>query len=372
MENSVLNVNIPSSSACSYPIIIKGGCILSADEIIPSYVEYSKAVVITNTKVDALYSAKFNLNAEKIVIDDGEQFKSFETYKKIIDKMVELNIQRSDVVVALGGGVVGDIAGFAAATYMRGIKFVQVPTTLLAQVDSSVGGKVAINLEQGKNLVGAFYQPQLVLSDTEVLKTLDERELKSGLGEVVKYAFIEKTCGSKTHYEQSLFDFLYQNAERILNLDDAVLPEMIRRCCELKAAVVNADEKEKGLRAILNFGHTFAHAVEKCTNYTQVTHGEAVAAGMEMALELSKKLNLISNELFDESLNLIKKFGLDFDFSRLSKVTLEEFLSSVKHDKKSEQNYTKFILANGRGECVIENISNYDLIREIVVKYVGK
>lgn len=371
MNNSIVDVNINSENDRSYPIIIGSGLLNEADSILSSVIKGRRAVVITNTTIENLYREKFKINAEYIVIEDGEEFKNFATYKKILDKLVDIGLQRKDFVIALGGGVVGDISGFAAASYMRGINFIQVPTTLLALVDSSVGGKVAINHEKGKNLIGAFYQPKLVLGDVDVLETLDEKQFKSGLGEILKYAFIERNCGAKVIYENSLFEFLLQNIENVCNRNKEVLCELIKRCCELKAAVVKADEKESGLRAILNFGHTFAHAIETCTNYTKYTHGEAVAIGMMMAFDLSFENSLITEEYRYKAQKLIKDYKLADNFSHLAQINKNDFIKAMTHDKKNDTDSIRFVLALDNGECKIENITDKNLIKKVIDKYVG-
>ena len=220
--------------------------------------------------------------------------------------------------------------------------FVQIPTTLLAQVDSSVGGKVAINHEKGKNLIGAFYQPKFVLADISLLKTLDERQLKTGLGEVLKYAFIEKSCACPLNYR--FFDFLHANYKEIIELEPSTTAQLINICCTLKAAVVAQDEREKGLRAILNFGHTFAHAIETLSNYTRFTHGEAVAAGMKMAAKLGVELKMVDEDYKNAVFELIDKYGLDVD---LPEFDSGEFIEAMTLDKKADDSKIRFILPDG-------------------------
>ena len=270
---------------------------------------------------------------------------------KILDKALEIKLERKDAIIALGGGVIGDMAGFAAAIYQRGIDFIQIPTTLLAQVDSSVGGKVAVNHKLGKNMLGAFYQPKLVLSDTNVLKTLDERQFKTGLSEVIKYAFIEKTCNAEENY--NLYEFLKENKEKICKRDTKALKELITICCKLKSAVVNQDEKEKGLRAILNFGHTYAHAIENITNYEKYTHGEAVSIGMKLIFDLALSLGKISDEYYKDSISLIKEYNLvtSLDFTP----DKEKFYDSMKSDKKVSNQSIVFVMPKNRKVVEIEN-----------------
>lgn len=348
-----LKVKIPAKTEYSYDILIGAGLLQEAEGRIKKYTKANKFLVVTNDKVYGLLKDKFKLDEAKFVIlPDGEKYKNFENLKKILDAAVDFRLERKDCIVALGGGVIGDMAGYAAASYMRGCDFIQIPTTLLAQVDSSVGGKVAINHEHGKNLIGAFYQPKLVIADTEVLKTLDARQLKTGLAEVLKYAFIEKSCGIKgCHPERdsgslyfSFFEFLKKNKDAILSGDSAVLAELINICCALKASVVNQDETEKGVRAILNFGHTYAHAIENLTNYTVYTHGEAVAMGMKMAFKLSLLKKMIDEEYYKQALALIEEYGLvheGFEFDP------EKFYDEMFLDKKAQDGKVRFVLPNG-------------------------
>ncbi len=266
----------------SYPIVIGRG-MLDGGFDLSEFVRGSDCMVVSNTTVAPLYYEKLlpNLagcNVSSVNLPDGEAHKTVPTMQTIIDSLVKTGANRDTTVVALGGGVVGDIAGFAAACYMRGVDFVQVPTTLLAQVDSSVGGKTGVNHEKGKNLIGAFHQPQIVLIDTATLETLPDRELKAGLAEVIKHGAI---CDTE------FFAWLEVNMTALLQRDPEALAHAIRRSCELKSAVVAEDEREAGRRAILNFGHTFGHAIEHCQGYGEWLHGEAVAAGMVMAAKLS-------------------------------------------------------------------------------------
>ncbi|MBT8104627.1 MAG: 3-dehydroquinate synthase [Woeseiaceae bacterium] len=266
----------------SYPIVIGRG-LLGGGFDLGGYVRGGDCLVVTNETVGPLYLDKLLPNlagrdVSSIELPDGEAYKTLATMQTILDRLVESGANRDTTVVALGGGVVGDIAGFAAACYMRGVGFIQVPTTLLAQVDSSVGGKTGVNHEQGKNLIGAFYQPAAVLIDTDTLDTLPDRELSAGLAEVIKHGAI---C------DAGFFAWLEDNMGALLDRDAAALGYAVRRSCEIKSQVVAEDERELGRRAILNFGHTFGHAIERCQGYGDWLHGEAVAAGMVMAARLS-------------------------------------------------------------------------------------
>lgn len=349
---TVLDVRIKATKESSYPIIIEENILEKAYEYILKYTRAKKFLVVTNDKIFNLYGEYLrNDNSEFIVLPDGEVYKSMEYLNKILDKALEIKLERKDAIIALGGGVIGDMAGFAAAIYQRGIDFIQIPTTLLAQVDSSVGGKVAVNHKLGKNMLGAFYQPKLVLSDTNVLKTLDERQFKTGLSEVIKYAFIEKTCNAEENY--NFYEFLKENKEKICKRDTKALKELITICCKLKSAVVNQDEKEKGLRAILNFGHTYAHAIENITNYEKYTHGEAVSIGMKLIFDLALSLGKISGEYYKDAISLIQEYDLvtSLDFTP----DKENFYDSMKSDKKVSNQSIVFVMPTNRKEVEIEN-----------------
>lgn len=343
-----ITVNISEKEAYNYPIFIGENLLENAQEYISKYTNANKLLVVTNETIINLYPDALKLdNAEFLVLKDGEQYKNFETYKQILDKALEMRMERKDAFVAFGGGVIGDITGFCAATYLRGIDFIQIPTTLLAQVDSSVGGKVAINTDFGKNLVGAFYQPKLVLTDISTLKTLDNRQFKTGLAEVIKYAFIEKTASCNFNF----FDFLSTNSNLIKEKNTHVLKEMIKICCEIKSKVVNQDEQEKGLRAILNFGHTYAHAIEKVTNYTHFTHGEAVAIGMRFALDLAKIRNSITNDYYNAAIALLAKYALTYMLP--ATITNEDLMNAMMFDKKVIDNKIRFVLPVEKGKVII-------------------
>lgn len=349
---TVLDVRIKATKESSYPIIIEENILEKAYEYILKYTRAKKFLVVTNDKIFNLYGEYLrNDNSEFIVLPDGEVYKSMDYLNKILDKALEIKLERKDAIIALGGGVIGDMAGFAAAIYQRGIDFIQIPTTLLAQVDSSVGGKVAVNHKLGKNMLGAFYQPKLVLSDTNVLKTLDERQFKTGLSEVIKYAFIEKTCNAEENY--NFYEFLKENKEKICKRDTKALKELITICCKLKSAVVNQDEKEKGLRAILNFGHTYAHAIENITNYEKYTHGEAVSIGMKLIFDLALSLGKISEEYYKDAISLIQEYDLvtSLDFTP----DKEKFYDSMKSDKKVSNQSIVFVMPTNRKEVEIEN-----------------
>lgn len=328
----------------SYPIMIKHGLLGDIKGAIEeNYKVKGRFFVITNKTIYRLYE-KVLANFEHIIqIEDGEEYKNFKTFEYIMDKLLEAKIERGDCIIAFGGGVVGDMAGFAAASVLRGIDYIQIPTTLLSQVDSSVGGKTGFNHKMGKNLIGAFKQPKLVLIDPKTLDTLDIRQIKTGLGEVLKYAFIEKTATDK---DFKFFNFL----KNLKNSSSEVLYENLKSHWEeiiyisvsMKASVVSKDEQEKGLRAILNFGHTFGHAVEKITNYKKFTHGEAVAAGMVMAFNVSLRRGLIDEKHYTEAVNLIKDYNLISD--DIKNFNKDDIFNAMKSDKKVDHTKIKLVL----------------------------
>ncbi len=317
--------------------------------------------VVTNPVVGAYYLepvkaalAQAGFDAHVVEIPDGEEYKSFATLQSIYDRLIEYGLDRSSLIVALGGGVVGDVAGFAAATYLRGIPFVQVPTTLLAQVDSSVGGKTGINHEKGKNLIGAFYQPGLVLIDIATLDTLPEREYLSGLAEVAKYGVA---------LDSSLFDYMAANADKLLARDRESLLHIIKRSCSIKAAIVEKDEKEAGLRAVLNYGHTVGHAVETLTCYRKYTHGEAVAIGMAQAAKVSESLGLAARGETERIISLIKALHLPVELPSFGEAA---FTEALLHDKKVREGGINFVCNRGIGNFHITRISDmHALVRTL-------
>ena len=347
MNNSVINVKINKKDEYSYPIIIGENCLCDAQKYIEEHTRANKILIVSNKKIYDLYGEKLNLkNSHLFLVPDGEEYKNFDIYNSILNKCFELKLERKDAIVAFGGGVIGDMTGFVASTYLRGIDFIQIPTTLLAQVDSSVGGKVAINNDFGKNLIGAFYQPKLVLADISTLKTLDERQFKTGLAEVVKYAFIEESCNCNEKYD--FLNFLNTNTEKILNRDKETLQKVVEICCNLKASVVFQDEKETGLRKILNFGHTYAHALEKHTQYKVFTHGEAVAIGMKYIFDRTKQENPKMHDYCVFATDLIEKFGLIPDLN--NSFSDEETQQAMKFDKKVEDGKIKFVVPVGKAQ----------------------
>lgn len=336
----------------SYPIHI-GSCFENAslwEETLP----HQEIVIVTNETIAPLYLEKVSTlvsgpgkRVSSVVLPDGEQFKTLGTVERIYQPLLEQRISRKAVLVALGGGVIGDMTGFAAATYQRGIDFVQVPTTLLSQVDSSVGGKTGVNHPLGKNMIGAFKQPIAVFIDPSTLNTLPDRELAAGFAEVIKHAAI---CD--TQY----LDILEQNSEAIFQRDGQVLTEVIERSCAIKADVVAKDEHEQGLRATLNFGHTFGHAIETTMGYGAWLHGEAVAAGMVMAAQFSERLGWMTKSDVDRLTGLIKRSHLPI--SPPKEMTSSQFIEAMSRDKKVEAGTLKLILLKSLGHA--EVTSDFD------------
>lgn len=349
MLKKQLSVNISPDK--TYPIFIDSDPIEELGKKVSDYTK-GKVLIVINDKVNKLYGKKliFN-NSIKYVLRDGESQKNFKNYKKILDFALKNKLERQDSIVAIGGGVVGDIAGFVAATYLRGIDYIQIPTTLLSCVDSSVGGKVAINTAFGKNLVGAFYQPKAVFCNLNFIKTLDNRQFKTGLAEVLKYGFICKSCIA----DSTFYDYLVENSDYILERNEENLAEIIEISLKLKAAVVNQDEKEQGLRKILNFGHTYGHAVEKITGYKKYTHGEAVVLGMIYAFDLALKNGLISSGYYNESISLINKYSILKKTPTLNKTKISE---AMKSDKKVKDGKIQFILPSSKAYCIISEQIN--------------
>ena len=326
----------------SYPIHIGAG-LIDRPEL---YAVHGAAAIVTNEVVAPLYLARVRKAIEstgarvvEIAVPDGEQAKGWEVLNLVFDRLLQARLGRDAVIVALGGGVVGDLAGFAAATYQRGIDFIQVPTTLLAQVDSSVGGKTAINHPLGKNMIGAFHQPRAVISDVATLDTLPERELRAGLAEVIKHGVA---------LDAPFVEWLEQNMEKLLARDRAALAHAVRRSCELKAAIVAADERESGVRAHLNFGHTFGHAIEAATGFGPWLHGEAVATGMVIAAELSVRAKLLRPAEAARIRALVARAGLPVRPPALAPERWHELMS---HDKKAAGGRTRFIVLEALGRA---------------------
>ncbi len=330
----------------SYPIYI-GDDLLARPDLLLSHIAGRQVAVVTNETVAPLYLERLlavlaGHAVTPIVLPDGEAFKSWATLQLIFDGLLAARHDRGTTIVALGGGVIGDMAGFAAACYQRGVEFIQIPTTLLSQVDSSVGGKTGINHPLGKNMIGAFYQPKAVLIDTSTLATLPARELSAGLAEVIKYGLI---C------DMPFLAWLEQHIEALLGLDQALLVEAIARSCAAKAAVVGIDERESGLRATLNLGHTFGHAIETHMGYGVWLHGEAVAAGTVMALEMSQRLGWITPAERDRGIRLLLRAGLPV--VPPAEMTPDNFLEHMAVDKKVLDGRLRLVLLKGLGAAVV-------------------
>jgi 3-dehydroquinate synthase len=329
----------------SYPIYI-GADLLGETALIRRHIDGNQVAVITNEIVAPLYlealrASLGGLSVDVFTLPDGEQHKNLQSFGSIMDFLIARRHNRTTTLIALGGGVVGDICGFVAATFQRGVNFLQVPTTLLAQVDSSVGGKTAVNHPQGKNLIGAFYQPQCVLADTSVLSSLGKREFSAGLAEVAKYGVIA---------DAEFFAWIADAADRLIARDDQALSYAVRRSCEIKADVVARDERESGVRAILNFGHTFGHALESLTGYQALLHGEAVAIGMVMAADLSARVGWLSLDAAQRIKQLVARLGLPVCPPALSNA---DMLQAMGMDKKVLDGKLRLVLATRIGEVVI-------------------
>lgn len=334
----VLQVNIDDKK--NYTIEISDNSIEQLNRQIDEITCGKKRLIVISKKVYDLYYHRFNFSEDEIfILKDGEKEKNYKTYLKIINRAFQIGLTKKDVMIAIGGGVAGDITGFAASTYMRGIDFIQVPTTLLSAVDSSVGGKTAIDLDGAKNIVGTFYQPKAVFININFLQTLDKKQFMSGLGEVLKYAFIEDNCGHSSPLY--LFEFLTLACEKIIQKEPITIIRMIEYCLNLKIAVVQQDEKEGDLRKVLNFGHTLAHALETITKYRKYTHGEAVVYGMFFIINWAYNHEYIQYSYYRLSLELLKKYGFSPLKKKYNKTKLVEIM---KKDKKVSDNKITFVI----------------------------
>jgi 3-dehydroquinate synthase len=347
----------------SYPILIAPGLLADA-QTFAALPAASAALIVSNTTVAPLYSQRL-LHAlqgryqavHMVTLPDGEEYKNWQTLNLIFDALLAKACDRKTVLFALGGGVVGDMTGFAAASYMRGVPFVQVPTTLLAQVDSSVGGKTGINHPLGKNMVGAFYQPLQVVCDLDTLKTLPDRELSAGLAEVIKYGPIA---------DLSFLEWIEANLDRLLARDVESLAYAVQRSCEIKAWVVAQDERESGLRAILNFGHTFGHAIEAGMGYGKWLHGEAVGCGMVMAAQLSCELGLFEPEMVKRLRALVQRAGLPVVGPRLDATdNAGRYLALMRVDKKADAGEIRFVLIDGPSHAILRGAPDA-MVRKVI------
>ncbi len=363
MNPSIVTLQV-SLAERTYPILIGSGLLTTADNI-ARQLPQPRVVLISNETLWPLYAAAFQARLESVGVSvvpirlpDGEAYKDWANLNLIFDALLRHKCDRLTTLIALGGGVIGDITGFAAATYQRGVPFIQIPTTLLAQVDSSVGGKTAINHPLGKNMIGAFYQPQRVLADTDTLKTLPDREYRSGLAEVIKYGLI---------LDAAFFSWLENNIDKLMQRDAVALAYAIQRSCEIKAQVVSEDEREtnkNGGRALLNLGHTFGHAIESALGYGVWLHGEAVGCGMALAARMSNQLGMLDKVSTERAIKLIERAGLD---SRLPAIPADEMLDHMGRDKKNEGGAIRLILLRQIGEAVVDGTVPASRIREFLV-----
>lgn len=368
-EPTKVQVSLPQGGG--YPILIEWGCLNRLGVLLrPNAIE-GEVFLLSDTKVWGLYGEALEEGLEasgyrildRLILEPGEESKSLANWTAALDRLVSLEdgTARRVFLVNLGGGVIGDIGGFVAASYRRGIPFVQVPTTLLAQVDSSVGGKTGVNHPGGKNLIGAFYQPRLVVADLRTLKSLDAREIRSGLVEVVKYGLI---------WDASFFAYLEENFTRVLDLQEAVLRKVVRTSCEVKAAVVGRDEREeRGLRTLLNLGHTFGHALEAATQYKQYTHGEAVAVGTVCAAWISVALGMLPSTQYDRIVSLLEGIGLS---TRVPEVETERVWEAMKRDKKFIHGRNRFVLLDEIGKArVVEDVGP-SILEKALAAHLGR
>jgi len=344
----------------SYPIHIGDG-LVSRPELILPHLAQKRVMVVSNTTVAPLYLAPLKAMLEaagvtvaQVILPDGEVYKNWETLNLVFDALLSQRAERKTTLIALGGGVIGDMTGFAAASYQRGVPFIQIPTTLLSQVDSSVGGKTGINHPLGKNMIGAFYQPKVVLADTATLKTLPPRELSAGLAEVIKYGLIR---------DAEFLAWLETNMSKLHALDPAAIAYAIYRSCEIKAQVVGQDEREGGIRAILNLGHTFGHAIETGMGYGNWLHGEAVAAGMVMAAQTSQHMGWIAEADVERIRALIRAAGLP---DLAPDLGVDTWLEYMGHDKKVEGGHMRFVLLKKLGEAVITGDVPADVLSSVL------
>ena len=355
-----LKVNLDRDS---YEIIIDKAILNKSGQIIDSSLNIGdKILIISDQNVYPLYGEKLensvqaeNYQVLSYILEPGEKSKNNNELNKIYDLLLESRFDRNSTIIALGGGVVGDLAGMAAATFMRGINFIQIPTSLLAQVDSSVGGKVAINHPKAKNIIGAFYQPEIVIIDIELLKTLKPRDYNTGLAEVIKYGF---------GFNQDLFTYIENNITEIKEINPEVLSKLVYICCQIKSDIVNQDEREKGIRAKLNLGHTIGHAVEALTGYQKYTHGEAVALGMVYESYLASRLNYISSEEINRLKNLLTKFELPIIMPE--SIKYDNLINKMKTDKKVKNNQIFLALPNSIGDTIITSDWNKELLKNII------
>ncbi|MCX5885632.1 MAG: 3-dehydroquinate synthase [Proteobacteria bacterium] len=346
----------------SYSVCIGAGILKELGRLLRTFKFSRRAAVITYPPVESqfLNPVRDSLERERFSVvclnlPAGEETKSLKTVEDIYHQLTSFRMDRASLLVALGGGVIGDITGFVASTYLRGVPYIQIPTTLLAQVDSSVGGKTGVNLEEGKNLVGTFYQPRLILIDTECLKTLNQRDFVSGIAEVIKYGIIK---------DRYLFSYLQENYKKVLSLHSPSLARVIRSSCHIKGRIVEKDEQEKGIRSILNFGHTIGHALETVTGYRQYSHGEAVAMGMVATSLISLRLGICNKQTHEDIMDLIRKTGLPSALP--DRYTPDDYVQLIKLDKKVRSEKIRFIAVERIGRVRIIEIEPEELVKYLV------
>lgn len=343
----------------SYPIYIKNA-LLGQTELLKQYISGNSALIVSNETVAPLYLEKTQsmlsgLKHQAVILPDGEKYKNLEVLNQIYDSLLRNRFDRNTTIIALGGGVIGDMAGFAAASYQRGVHLIQIPTTLLSQVDSSVGGKTGVNHALGKNMIGAFYQPKAVIADTDTLDTLPDRELSAGIAEIIKYGLI---CDAE------FFGWLEQNMSALLERDKIALSYAIKVSCQTKADVVAADEREGGKRALLNLGHTFGHAIENGMGYGEWLHGEAVGAGMCMAAVMSNKMGWMSDKETQQTMKLIEQAKLPCKAPE--SMTTEKFLELMSVDKKVLDGVLRLVLMKGIGRSIVTSDYTPDDLSEAI------
>lgn len=346
----------------SYPIYIGAGLYRDTERY-RNHIDGSQVMVVTNDTIAPIYlqetlEALAGFDVAKVILPDGEEYKTLEVLNQIYTALLEHRFTRKCTLIALGGGVIGDMTGFAAATYQRGVPFIQVPTTLLSQVDSSVGGKTGVNHALGKNMIGAFYQPRAVIADTATLNTLDDRQLSSGIAEIIKYGLI---------VDAPFFGWLEANIDALLSREPEVLAYAIERSCQCKAEVVAADEKETGQRALLNLGHTFGHAIETGMGYGEWLHGEAVGTGMCMAADLSRRLGWISSDEFERALRLIERAGLPM--RPPAELSADRFMALMAVDKKVVDGRLRLVLLQGIGKSLVSDAFGREQLLMTLAEY---
>ena len=369
MNKKILKVITPQGK---YPIIIGHNIILDLGTYLKPILNNKRVFIITSRKIIKIYEKKLlnilnknNIEAFLIAINDGENQKNFHTISKISNTLLKKGIDRNDSIIAFGGGVIGDIAGFVSSITLRGMQFIQIPTTLLAQVDSSVGGKTGVNTSQGKNLIGTFFQPKVVIIDTSFLSSLPKRELLSGYAEIVKYGLI---------MDYAFFKWLELNGKKIIDLEKKILIKSIYNSCKNKAKIVNKDEKEKNVRALLNLGHTFGHAIESINKYKKnINHGEAVSIGIVFALKLSQELNLLNKETVEKIINHLKYVGLPTNLppSFRKKTTLRQFLSAMKKDKKVKKGKINLVLLEKIGKAFVTSKFSEKKLNKVILSQIN-